>query len=141
LQSFLLSTNIVGITIDSSQNIYVVDAHNKTIYQFNSEGRLTRQFGREGRGLGDFERINSIELFDTQLYAFDNNQHRITIFDVSNGEVINTINVPPIDDILPTRMIFLTENNSIVEYRPSFNRYNLIENRYVESSLISIRAK
>ena len=44
-----------GIAVDSTDNVYVLDAGNYRVLKFTSEGQLIAKWGREGSEPGEFD--------------------------------------------------------------------------------------
>lgn len=80
--------NPTGVAIDSSGNIYVVDADNNRIQKFNSSGTFVSAVGSAGSGNGQFNAPRDID-FDASgnYYVTDLNNHRVQKFDSSDAFV------------------------------------------------------
>ncbi len=67
--------------VDSSGNIYVVDAFNFRIEVFNSEGKFERKFGQQGNIYGTFARPKGIAIDSYQnIYIIDAIHQNFQIF-------------------------------------------------------------
>ena len=70
-----------GITVDSSNNIYVTDYGNDRIQKFNSASTYQSQFGSSGSGDGQFDRPSAIALDSSgNIFVTDYLNHRIQKF-------------------------------------------------------------
>ena len=77
-----------GITVDSSDNVYVVDSNNERIQKFTNEGEFIRMWGSEGSGDGQFSRPSGITVDSSDnVYVVDSDNHRIQKF-TNEGEFI-----------------------------------------------------
>lgn len=65
---------------ESDSHIFVYDALEKRIVEFESDGKVVNTYGRQGRGPGEFLRVNNIFLADDYLYVVDQTQFRISRF-------------------------------------------------------------
>ncbi len=74
-------TNLNGLTIDASANIYVTDNNNKRVQVFDSNGNFIRKFGTPGVGEGQFSIPYGIAS-DTQgrIFVSDTGNARIEVF-------------------------------------------------------------
>ncbi len=78
----------MGITVDSSGNVYVADSRNYRIQKFDSKGSFTTKWGSRGSGDGQFGQILDIAVdFSGNVYVCDSENNRIEKFD-SNGKFI-----------------------------------------------------
>ncbi len=95
---------INDLAVDSSDNIYVLDARNFRATKFTTEGKFIRTFGNgNGQGPGEFARPLDICVdLNDNVYIADYEQRKITVFNSSN-EVIHTFktenNTMPINDL------------------------------------------
>jgi len=79
------------IVLDSTGNMYILDAGNSRIQKLSPEGNFISSIGRKGQGPGDFNYPRSIEMdANDNLYVFDAGNRRIQIF-TSDGNVSKTI--------------------------------------------------
>ena len=78
-----------GITIDSADNIYVVDSGDSQIKKFDPTGKFLLSWGSFGNGNGQFK--NPTGIFTDKKYAYvtDTGNARIQKFD-KNGNFIHT---------------------------------------------------
>ena len=68
-----------AITLDSEDNIYVVDRGNYRIQKFDGQGRYLRTIGRKGQGPGEFQGLLGIYVdVHDNLYAYE--YKRIHVF-------------------------------------------------------------
>lgn len=100
------------LAIDSSDNIYVLDAINYRATKFTSEGTFVRTFGNgNGQGPGEFARPLDICVdLNDYVYIADYEQRKITVFNSSNT-VIHTFKTEnytiPIYDLEISEDLFL----------------------------------
>jgi DNA-binding beta-propeller fold protein YncE len=70
-----------GIAVDSSNNVYVVDANNNRVEKFTSNGNYLTQWGSSGSGNGQFEYPLGIAVDSSNnVYVSDGNNYRIEKF-------------------------------------------------------------
>jgi streptogramin lyase len=75
--------------VDSSGDVWVVDAGNHRIQKFNSEGEYLSQFGSEGSGNGQFEWATGIAVDSSDdVWVADAENDRIQKFN-SEGEYLS----------------------------------------------------
>ena len=78
----------VGIAVDSSDNVYVVDFGNNRIQKFDSNGNLIIKFGSLGTGDGQFYEPRDVAVdFSDNIYVTEEGNNRIQKFD-SKGNFI-----------------------------------------------------
>ena len=71
----------LGITVDSSNNLYVSDAFNARVQKFNSAGVFQDKFGSSGTGDGQFKSPSGIAVDGFgDMYVVDSSNHRVQIF-------------------------------------------------------------
>src|SRR6185312_3924852 len=71
----------LGIAMDSSNNIYVVDSGNNRVEKFNSAGVYQSQFGSSGSGNGQFSAPRGITIDSSgNIYVVDTNNNRVEEF-------------------------------------------------------------
>jgi sugar lactone lactonase YvrE len=79
------------IVLDSTGNMYILDAGNSRIQKLSPEGNFISSIGRKGQGPGEFNYPRSVEIdAKYNLYVFDAGNRRIQIF-TSDGDVLKTI--------------------------------------------------
>jgi NHL repeat len=67
---------------DSELNVYVTDAGNNRIQQFDLSGKLIRTWGKSGSASGEFNSPRGIEVdYSGNVYVVDSKNHRIQVFD------------------------------------------------------------
>lgn len=76
-----------GITVDSSDNIYVVDSGNSEIKKFDSSGKFLLSWGLHGSEHGQFKNPTGIFTDKKYVYVADTGNARIQKFD-KNGNFI-----------------------------------------------------
>lgn len=71
---------VLGIALDSVQNIYVLDSGNHRVQKFDRDGNYLLTIGREGEGPGEFTRLTDV-FIDEQDTIFLSDRRRVQIFD------------------------------------------------------------
>lgn len=71
---------IHDVTIDSSENIIVVDTRMKNLRKYNLAGKLLNQYSVLGKGPGEIESPWLIENNDEQIFVFDLELRKIITF-------------------------------------------------------------
>src|SRR5665213_1481435 len=78
----------VGIALDSSSNVYVLDANNNCVEKFDHLGNYLTQWGSQGSGNGQFVYPGGISIDSSNnVYVSDGNNSRIEKFD-HNGNYL-----------------------------------------------------
>lgn len=72
-----------GITTDEENNIYVSDAMDYSLKKFGSSGQLLNKVGRRGQGPGEFLAPRLLASCKGLIYATDQSQTGIQVFDES----------------------------------------------------------
>jgi sugar lactone lactonase YvrE len=70
-----------GITIDSNNDVYIIDSGNSKIEKFDSSGKLLISWGSSGSGNGQFVHPTGIAVGKKYVYVADTGNARIEIFD------------------------------------------------------------
>jgi sugar lactone lactonase YvrE len=71
----------IGIAVDSSNNVYVVDQNNGCVEKFSSYGNYLTKIGSPGTGAGQFTSPNAIAIdSDNNVYVVDSGNYRIEKF-------------------------------------------------------------
>lgn len=76
------------LTIDQDGNIYVLDNLAQNIQKYSLNGKLISIFGRKGDGPGEFKNLHALDYLNDKLYAYDEGNLRITVFDTA-GKILN----------------------------------------------------
>jgi len=72
---------IVGIDIDESENIYVLDSISANVKVFNERGEFLRTFGKMGQGPGEMQRPNFLQVTkEEELVVGDPSIRRLIYF-------------------------------------------------------------
>ena len=71
--------NPAGVAVDESDNIYVTDSGNSTLFKFSREGKLMKTVGRKGTRPGEFNNPSFIKVVNDRLYVCDRGNHRVQI--------------------------------------------------------------
>lgn len=129
---FIPVDNIVPIDVDLSgslrliyknDNFYVMDLNRSQIFVFNSNGENLATMGRHGRGPGEFERLNSITLSDTKIYAYDLALRKIVIFS-HKGKFLNEYRLKS-KSIHPQHIFY--QNEKLYIYSTNFAAEHMIQ--------------
>ena len=73
----------LGIALDASGNVWVIDSLNHRVQVFDQDGAFLYKFGSRGVGDNGFFRPADIDLVGTSAYVTDQGNHRVQIFSVS----------------------------------------------------------
>jgi streptogramin lyase len=80
--------HIQGIAIDTSDNVYITDAHNSRVQKLKSNGTYITQWGTNGSGIGQFYYTRGIAVDPLgNVYVADSSNYRIQKFN-PNGTYI-----------------------------------------------------
>lgn len=83
------------VAVDNEGNVYRAEKAQRTILAFDKEGNLIQEIGRDGRGPGEFQTITAIGIHEDQLSVFDGTLSRISVFNIQNFELIESIPIDP----------------------------------------------
>lgn len=72
---------VIGVTTDSSLNIYVCDQMNNRIQKFDVDGHFQLEWGYEGEHPGQFYYPHFISIAGNRVAVSDQLNHRIQVFD------------------------------------------------------------
>lgn len=82
----------VGLTVDASGNVYVMDTENGRIQKFDSEGKFVAMWGSPGSGDGQFMNASSWGTLghiaadsEGNIFVIDANNYRVQKFDSSGN--------------------------------------------------------
>ena len=71
----------VGVAVDSSGKVYVVDSVNNRVQKFSAAGAYLTQWGSTGSGNGQFVNPRGVAVdADGNVYVTDGNNHRVQMF-------------------------------------------------------------
>lgn len=81
----------IGIDLDPSNNIYVVDKGNTRIQKFNSTGKFLRKWGTSGSTNGSFNSPTDISVDGNSSYVYvaDTGNHRIQKFSTDGKFILS----------------------------------------------------
>jgi hypothetical protein len=74
----------MGVTIDPSGNLYVVDAVKDSLFRFSTRGIERYSFGGYGSGAKQFDQPYGVAYFDKTVYVADRGNNRIVRFKLSS---------------------------------------------------------
>ncbi len=84
-----------GVTVDSSENVYVVDTLNNWIQKFDSNGKLLTQWGSSGTGDGQLDHPGGVAVDSRgHIYVADTWNQRTQKFD-SSGHFLHPMGFLP----------------------------------------------
>lgn len=85
---------VLGLAVDGSSRLWVLDRHAQGIQVFDSTGAHVRSVGREGRGPGELLQATRVDPGpDGTMWVVDPGTSRVTVFD-TGGTVVETKTVP-----------------------------------------------
>ncbi len=70
----------LGIAVDGSGNVWVVDSGNNRVEEFSSEGAFIKSVGSKGTGKGQFEEPNAIGFSGNNFYVYSFAEYRVEEF-------------------------------------------------------------
>jgi RHS repeat-associated protein len=76
----------MGVTVDSSGDVWVVDRANDRVEEFNSEGKYLKLFGSKGTGENQFTKPYGITISEGNLYVVDEDNDRVEKFSTSGTD-------------------------------------------------------
>jgi len=76
---------IQGISVDSHQNLYLVDSGNSKIIKFDSNGKLIKSWGSFGAGEGQLNNPSEIFVDSNSIHVADKGNSRIQTFDMDGN--------------------------------------------------------
>lgn len=79
-----------GITVDDDGFVYVADFGNSRIQKFDAEGTFILSIGSNGTANGQFYGVFDVTTRNGRLYASDYSNHRIQVFNSTNGDFLFT---------------------------------------------------
>ena len=81
----------IGIALDSSGRVYVVESSNNRIQMFTSDGEFIGAWGTFGSGNGQFKNPTGIALDSSgRVYVVDTNNNRVQKFQLADPCPVNT---------------------------------------------------
>lgn len=83
------------VAVDNEGNVYRAEKAQRKILVFDDEGNLIQQIGRDGRGPGEFQTITAVDIHENKLSVFDGTLLRISVFNIQNFELIESIPIDP----------------------------------------------
>ena len=78
-------SDLAGIAVDSSGNLWVADYGNNRVQEFNEEGKFQRTFGSEGTAGGQFKGPVDIAFSGGNIYVTDYNNARVEEFSTAGA--------------------------------------------------------
>ncbi|HGJ65962.1 TPA: hypothetical protein ENS27_11320 [bacterium] len=104
------------VTVDSKDNIYVLDVKNNVIIKYRSSGEEITSFGRYGSGAGEFDNASDmvIDKQDNILIA-DKGNNRVVKFDSAGNSLLTFGSKGQSDgQFIEPVFIMVTQNNDII---------------------------
>ena len=86
LRSFFSSNNI---SVDSKENIFIVDDNSNTIKKFDKNGQFLKSFGNVGTGPGEYGQAKNLVILNDIVYISDPSTFKIIKFD-TEGDFIDS---------------------------------------------------
>jgi len=83
------------IAADSDGRMYIEGM--KKVHVFDQNGTFIGTIGREGRGPGEFQVIHNFKIRGNDLYVYDANLSRVSIFETESFELQDVINIPSVN--------------------------------------------
>lgn len=77
-------SNPVGVTLDPSGNLYVVDAAKDSLFRFSTRGIERYSFGGTGSGTRQFRQPYGVAFFDKTIFIADRGNNRIVRYKLSS---------------------------------------------------------
>lgn len=79
------------IAVDNNDRVYlaVVNSNNVDLYIYEPDGSFSEKRKLKGRGMGEFEDISSLEIWDKKLLVFGANLQKFAIFSIADFSLIN----------------------------------------------------
>jgi DNA-binding beta-propeller fold protein YncE len=77
----------MGVAVDSSGNVWVVDAGDNRVQEFNASGAYLQKFGTEGGGACQFRHPVGIAVFAEVLYITDSGNNRVEDLTPTGGYI------------------------------------------------------
>jgi hypothetical protein len=75
---------ITDMAVGNSGGVFIADGDQNAIHSYRPNGQYIQKMGQEGKGPGEFTGLHSVDHQDDRLYAFDEGQRRISVFDLSS---------------------------------------------------------
>lgn len=128
------------IGVDRESNIYVLDQELNQIKVFNRNGKLIKEAGQEGKGPGEFLRAKSIFILDNDLFVFDTDLKRMSIFSIADSlKLSKTISMPTQSKSkkILTEVFPVAKNKFLGIFSPVFNNDNLNKKMNAELNFIT----
>lgn len=83
------------IAADSDGRVYIEG--NKKVHVFDQNGTFIGTIGREGRGPGEFQVIHNFKISGDDLYVYDANLSRVSVFETESTKLQEVINIPSVN--------------------------------------------
>lgn len=94
--------------------MYVGDFRSGKVVAFDGDGKVEFVVDRKGSGPGEYLEIKSFAVDDRHIYAIDNYQHHLNLFDCRTGEYQSTKDMP----LVAWDVEVLPDKNLIFAYIP-----------------------
>lgn len=83
-----------SLVVGPDAHIYTLHPEEQVIREHDASGRLVRKIGGEGEGPGEFKSAGAMGFLADTLWVFDYGAYRLSYFDGSTGELIDSRRVP-----------------------------------------------
>ena len=120
---------IDDIAVDEKGQVFIADGDQNAIHSYRPNGQYIQKMGQEGKGPGEFTGINSLDQEANQLYAFDERQRRISVFDLGSlsfSEVIplsqENRDTQKLPNAIPTGFHVRNDGTLLVQFNDNFSR-------------------
>ncbi|REL24056.1 hypothetical protein DYD21_19795 [Rhodohalobacter sp. SW132] len=102
-QDSLFLNEISSVIADPTGAVYIAgESWKRTkIFKFQPDGTLTDSLGEYGTGFGEFQQISRLQFRRDDLYIFDGELNRVTIYDTINNEFTDTLGIWHQPDLIP----------------------------------------
>ena len=80
-------SDVAGVSVDSSGNVWVADFGNNRIEEFNEKGEYVQKFGSSGKEAEEFEGPTGIAFSGGNLYITDSRNNRVQEFSTAGKRI------------------------------------------------------
>lgn len=84
-----------NVSVDENNRVFIAEKNH--IKVFESNGRFIKNLGQKGRGPGEFNNFGGLQpkIGASKLYAFDDSEQRINVFNLDSLEYVYAIHIQP----------------------------------------------